>query len=118
MLRTLKMIVLVVLAAILVLFGVLNMERVEVEILPEGLIHTIFPSTQAYDFGATMPLALLILICVFAGIVLGYLFEWVREHKHRRTAKVKKREAAELHAENRQLKRQLDNDDLPKIAVR
>lgn len=121
MLRALKLIVLAVVAALLIMFCVINAQTVEVELLPAavvGLIHAIFPSTVEYDFNATVWLWVVILVAVLAGLLLGFILEWVREHKHRKTARVKRREAQELHQENRQLKRQLDDDDLPKIPAR
>ena len=43
-----------------------------------------------------LPLFVVSLLSIVVGMVLGYLLEWLREHKHRRYASQKSREAAQL----------------------
>ncbi len=53
-----------------------------------------------------LPLFVVCLLSVVVGMVLGYLLEWLREHKHRRQATQKTREAAQLNGEVDRLRRQ------------
>ena len=54
-----------------------NRELVTLNLLPEGMARVMPVSVQ-------LPLFVVILLSVVVGMVLGYLFEWLREHKHRR----------------------------------
>lgn len=110
MLKALKMIVLGLLAVALVVLGVANMNMVELNLLPEQL----GVDRWSVDF----PLAGVIVVSIFFGIFLGYLFEWMREHRYRREARRRRREAEELARENEALKTRLNDDDMPKIPVR
>lgn len=111
MLRTVKWIILAILAAALIVVGVANMTPVNLHLLPPAI----------GDYGYTLhqiPLAGVILVSMLLGIIVGELLEWAREHKHRKTARQKRREAEELARENEALKKRLDDDDMPKIPVR
>jgi lipopolysaccharide assembly protein A len=111
MLKTLKMVVLALLALVLVVIGVANMTPVDLHLLPGEI--------GGYDYTLhQVPLVGVILVSVLLGILIGELIEWVREHKHRRTARQKRREAEQLQRENEQLRRRLEDDDLPRIPVR
>ena len=50
--------------------------------------------------------AVVVLGGVGAGLVIGFLWEWIREHKHRREAAEKAREARKLNREVSKLKKQ------------
>lgn len=112
MLKAIKWILLAVVAVGLIIIGLANMTPVDLHLLPPeigGLEYTLHQ----------VPLFGVILAAIFLGLLLGYLFEWAREYRYRRTARVKKREADELAAENRALKRKLEGDsDMPDIPVR
>lgn len=112
MLKAIKWILLAIVAICLVIIGLANMTPVDLHLLP--------PEIGGFEYTLhQVPLFGVILAAVFLGLLLGYLFEWAREYKHRRTARVKRREAEELAEENRALKRQLhDDSDLPNIPVR
>lgn len=112
MLRTLKMIVLGVLAVALVVVGVANMTPVDLHLLPAAI------DADGRWTLHQLPLAGVILLAILIGILIGEIIEWVREHKHRRTARQKRREAERLARENEALKERLDVDDMPKVPVR
>ena len=111
MLRAIKLVLLALLALVLVVIGVANMTPVDLHLLPPGIWANGYTLHQ-------VPLIGVILASVLIGILIGELVEWARERKHRRTARRKRREAETLARENEQLKRRLEDPDLPKIPVR
>src|SRR4051794_28948601 len=90
--RTLKLIVLALILIALVVLALANREVVTLHLLPEGM-------AQVMPLAVELPLYVVCLFAVVVGVVIGYLFEWLREHKHRRRATHKTREAARLSAE-------------------
>ena len=111
MLRLIKLVVLAVICVVLVVLGVANMAPVDLHLLPEGVLETRYTVSG-------VPLAAVILTSMLVGVVLGELFEWVREHKHRRRASTHAREVQKLEAEIRALKKKHgEKDDLPRIAA-
>ena len=111
MLRLLKWLVLAVICAALVVLGVANMAPVDLHLVPSGVVGT--------DLSLRgVPLAAVILAAILLGVVIGEVFEWVRETKHRRRASQRGREVEKLQAEVASLKRRLgEKDDLPRIAA-
>ena len=97
--RTLKIIVLAVILLGIVLLALANRAPVTLHLLPEGLSRLLPVSVQ-------LPLFLVSLLSIATGMVLGYLLEWLREHKHRRRASEKAREAAKLNREVDRLRQQ------------
>ena len=110
--RTIKLIVLGVLAAALIVLGVANMAPVDLYLLP--------PALFGERYGLTgIPLAVVLLAAVLAGIVIGQIIEFLRERKHRRLAEEKRREIIELRREIARLRGQLGEraDELPRLPV-
>lgn len=107
--RTLKLLLLFVIMIAIVILALANRHFVTVNLLPDGLspiLSGVVPNSYQ------VPLFLLCLASIVVGMVLGYLLEWLREHKHRRLAKVKAREADTLNREVDRLKRKnADSDD-------
>lgn len=108
--RTVKMIVLGLLAVMLVFVGVANMTPVDLHLLPPALAGDRFALTG-------IPLAAVVLASILVGIVVGQVMEWFRERKHRAVIQEKRREIAALRTEVTQLRQKLgDNGDgLPRI---
>ena len=79
--------------------AVANREAVTLHLLPQGL-------DRVMPLSIELPLFVVILASVVVGMVLGYLLEWLREHKHRRRAAQKAREAARLNREVAQLRKE------------
>jgi len=108
--RAIKMIVLGLLAVLLIALGVANMAAVDLYLLPAGL--------TGDEFGVKgIPLAAVILMAVFLGIVIGLFMEFIRERKHRVVADDKRREIVMLRQEIARLRARLGDkgDDLPRI---
>ncbi len=96
--RTLKIIILAIILLVVVVLALANRELVTLHLLPEGLARVMPLSIQ-------LPLFVVILLAMVAGVIIGYLFEWLREHKHRRRASQKASEAARLESEVERLRR-------------
>ena len=97
--RTVKLVLLGLILVALVVLALANRELVTLHLLPEGMARVMPISVQ-------LPLFVVCLLSVVVGMVLGYLLEWLREHKHRRQATQKTREAAKLNVEVDRLRRQ------------
>ncbi len=96
--RTLKLILLGVILIALVVLALANREVVTLHLLPEGI-------AQVMPISVRLPLFVVVLLSAVAGVVIGYLFEWLREHKYRRRATQKSREAERLSAEVDRMRR-------------
>lgn len=97
--RTIKLILLALILIVIVLVALANREVVTLHLLPTGL-------AQILPLSVELPLFVVCLISIVVGMVLGYLFEWLREHKHRRRASQREREAARLNSEVERLRRE------------
>ena len=108
--RTVKLIVLGLLAVILIALGVANMAVVDLFLLPAALFGDSFSIKG-------LPLAVVILAAVLMGILAGLVIEFLREHKQRRVAEEKRREIVKLRQEVTRLRTRLGDreDDLPRI---
>jgi uncharacterized integral membrane protein len=111
--RTLKMLILILMALVLIVLGVANLDPVDVHLLPAeiGGPQSVIPQ---------IPLAAVILIAVVFGVLVGYLLEWLREAKHRRLADEKKREVSRLRKEISLLNARLgeSESDIPEFEAR
>lgn len=96
--RYFKYIVLAAFMLVLVLVALANRGAVSVALLPEGLPYA---DTLTRD----VPMFAVIFAAIGVGLLLGYVMEYFREHKYRRQAAVKNREAAQLAAEVASLKK-------------
>ncbi|WP_420341831.1 lipopolysaccharide assembly protein LapA domain-containing protein [Paenirhodobacter sp.] len=101
--RILRYLILVVIAAVLVIIGVANRAPV--------LVHALPP--EAGDFlglswSLQLPLFLVIFAAMLAGLLLGFVWEWARERRHRVTAVKASREVAWLEGEVDRLKAKAD----------
>ncbi len=83
----------------LILIGLANRDFVTVRAMPEALgdLLGLSPDIQ-------LPLFVVIFIGVGAGLVIGFLWEWVREHRIRSDARGKSREVESLKREVAQLR--------------
>ncbi|MFA8441412.1 LapA family protein [Yoonia sp.] len=83
----------------LILIGLANRDFVTVRAMPEALgeLLALSPDIQ-------LPLFVVIFISVGAGLMIGFLWEWVREHRIRAQARGKAREVESLRREVDQLR--------------
>ena len=99
--RYLRYIVLAVLGIALFLIAFANRGPIELRLLPEELSMLWRGSTAV-----TLPLFVVILVAVVAGVVIGLVWEWLREHKYRAAARSHGREAEKLKREVDRIKGQ------------
>ena len=97
--RALKYAFLALLAIVLTTLALANRGAVEVRLLPDELA-TLF----GFNLAASLPLFLVILASLIAGILVGFVWEWFREHKHRAEATAQRREKDRLEREVKRLK--------------
>lgn len=94
--KHLSWIVTLPLMAIAVIFAVQHRQRVAVDLWP-------------LPIQVEPPLYLLVLVGIFVGFVLGGLVAWVAQHRHRRTARERRRRIGELERELTQQARKVDS---------
>lgn len=83
----------------LILIGLANRDFVTVRAMPEALGNLLGLSPDVQ-----LPLFVVIFIAVGAGLMIGFLWEWVREHRMRAHARGKTREVETLRREVDQLR--------------
>ncbi|MCA0907604.1 LapA family protein [Ruegeria marisrubri] len=98
--RYLRYAFLAALGIILISVSLANVQSVELKLMPDALAELL-----GFNLSASLPLFLVVLGGVAAGLVIGFLWEWLREHKHRRDATVKKTEVRKLEREVKKLKK-------------
>ena len=89
------------LAVVLVSVALANRGAVTLSLVPEGLVGII-----GLNYTVELPLFIVIFGGIAAGVLIGFGWEWLREHKHRRDASVKSREVRRLEREVTRLKDQ------------
>ena len=109
MIRTLRYILLVVVAVVLLVVALANRAPVTVKFLPDN-----FAGLLGMQWQIEVPAFLLLFMGAVLGIVLGFTWEWLREHKHRRVARVQTKAVSKLERELAAMKDQtsLPTDDV------
>lgn len=92
--RAIKYLFLIAVAVALVVLAIANRQPVTLTLLPEDLAlwSGVAQSIQ-------LPLFVVILGGVATGVLWGFVWEWLREHRHRVAAKTNEREAKKLERE-------------------
>lgn len=91
MMRYLRYTVLAVIAVALIVVAMANRTPVTVQALPEDLA-----ALFGVNWAITVPLFAVIFGGIVAGVLIGFVWEWVREHKHRAVAAEKSRQVERL----------------------
>jgi len=99
-----------VLMVVLVMLALANREIVTLSLLPEQL-SSIFPAS------IQLPMFVVIMLSMLAGLLVGYVLEYFREHKQRREAAVRKREVDILAREVDALKKQAGTEEDDVLAL-
>lgn len=92
--RYVRYAVLALLMLALLAVAIANRAAVEVKALPDGLA-----ALFGVNWSLQMPLFIVLFGGVIAGLVIGFLWEWLREHKHRKAVSVTSREVSRLERE-------------------
>ena len=104
--RTIKQIILGIILICLVLVAVANRETVVLNLVPEPLMPLL-----PFEGTLSLPLFVVIIASIAVGLVLGYLFEWLRERKIRKQVGQKTRQVSKLESEVERLKRKTGEDE-------
>jgi uncharacterized integral membrane protein len=96
--RYIRYAILAAIAIVLIVVALANRATVTMHALPEGLAAV--PGLDVIDHSIELPLFVVLFGGVLTGLLLGFVWEWIREHKHRA-------EAARKHSELRKLEREL-----------
>ena len=92
--RYIRYAVLGLIALFLVIVAIANRGPLTVRLLPEELA-----GLAGYSWEITLPSFIILLAAVLVGVVLGFVWEWVREHRFRAEAAVDRRERKRLEEE-------------------
>ena len=102
----LKTVFLVLLGVVLVTLCLANTTMVELKLLPRALTGLFGYQERLY-----LPLFVVILGFLAIGILLGFVWEWMREWTIRRSAERRGREVRALERENRKLRVEVGEED-------
>ena len=105
-----KALVLVPVALIVVLFSVANRAPVRVSLDPI--------SRDAPALALDLPLFAVILAAIAVGILIGGSASWLAQGKHRKAARVNRREADKLRSEAQSLRAAVPDSALPALTNR
>jgi uncharacterized integral membrane protein len=94
MLAYLRIGISVVVALVLATIALANREFVAVELFPAPIGNLL-----GFNFGFSLPLFILLGLAIGLGLMLGFVWEWLREHSYRAEAARLRRETERLQAE-------------------
>ena len=106
MIRSLRYLFLAALGLVLLTVALANRAPVTLKALPEDLA-----AFTGFAWQIELPLFMVIFGGIIAGLLIGFVWEWFREMKHRSTASRKTREVARLERELAVMK---DSQSIPK----
>lgn len=96
----------------LIVAGMANTQPVQLRAIPSWLADLVGVSPDI-----TLPLYLVIFAGVGAGLLIGFCWEWLREHKHRKSMRQNEREVTKLTREVKRLRTEKHSDDDEVIAL-
>lgn len=97
--RYIKYALLAAIAVVLVCVSLANRETVQLELLPTDLA-----ALAGMDYSINLPLFVVIFGGVGVGLLIGFLWEWIRERKQRAEAAAQRREMDRMRREIKRLK--------------
>lgn len=99
--RYIRYLFLALVGGALVLVALANRASVQLSLYPAEL-STYLGAPPSYE----LPLFVVIFLGIVAGLLIGFVWEWFREHKHRAEARLQKREKEKLEREMKGLKKE------------
>ena len=96
---------LIALAIVLVSVALANRGIVTLRLLPGGISDLL-----GFQRDISLPLFIVIFGGIVAGLLIGFVWEWLREHKHRAAAARRETEVKKLERELRRVKGERDKD--------
>ena len=97
--RFVKYLVLALIALGLVVIGFANRAPITLTLFPENLV----PFTK-FNAAITLEIYQVVFVSIALGLLLGFFWEWAREHKHRAAVVRERREKSKLATEVKKLK--------------
>ena len=97
--RFVKYLVLALIALALVVIGFANRAPITLTLFPENLV----PFTK-FNAAITLEVYQVVFVSIALGLLLGFIWEWAREHKHRAAVVRERREKSKLATEVKKLK--------------
>ena len=104
--RPIRYLVLAVIAIGLIVIAMANREPLTVGLLPDELSRLL-----GFNWEITLPTFAILLGAVILGVALGFVWEWVREHKHRAAAATEGKERRRLEQEVKKVAPSSDKGD-------
>lgn len=101
-----------IIALALILIALANRNMVQVKVLPDEL-----SGLAALNPSYELPLFVVIFGGILLGLIVGLIWEWIREHGERAEAARKARELSALRAEVRRLKGEKHKDKDEVLAI-
>lgn len=98
--RYLRYLFLAALAVCLITIAIANSAPVTLRVLPEGL-----EGFAGFTWSTELPLYVIVFLGVIFGLLIGFVWEWLREHKHRAEAARRRKEVQQLEGELRKVRR-------------
>ena len=89
--RLVKYLVLAIIAIALVTVALANREPMTLKLLPDEVAQL-----AGVNFDLSLPVFIIILGTFLAGLCFGFVWEWLREAKHRATARAERKERERL----------------------
>lgn len=105
MMRLIRYAILGVIAIGLLVMALANRGAVTLNLLPDELLGLVQGFVPGFPNSITLPLYIVIFGGLAGGVLLGFLWEWVREHKHRAEAARARKEANQLKNEIKQVRK-------------
>lgn len=99
--RYLRYLFLAVLAICLITVALANRQFVTLRLLPTDMA-----AFSGVNYAIELPLFAIVFGGIVAGLLIGFVWEWLREHKHRAEAGRAKRDAKTLEREVKRLKKE------------
>jgi uncharacterized integral membrane protein len=103
---------LIALALACLIIAMANRTLVTISLLPDDLAGLL-----NWQARADLPLFLVLALGVVFGLGLGFVWEWLREHKHRKVARVQTRAVSKLERELAAMKDQTSLPEDPVLAL-
>lgn len=104
--RTIRYIFLIAIAVVLITVAVANRGPLTLRVLPENL-----EGVLGFSWQITLPAFVILLGAVLVGLLIGFVWEWLREHKHRVAATQERRERERLETEVKKVAPKQDKGD-------
>ncbi len=97
--RYLRYAFLLIVAICLIVVAIANRGPVTLRVLPESMAGFL-----GWSWSVTLPLFLVVFAGLLLGLVIGFVWEWLREHKFRAEARSQRRQKESLQQEVRAVK--------------